>query len=113
MTDQKAGIHLEDKIYNALDHNLAYEQGSCYNRGYMRRYNMQITYQPLWDLLKVRNMKKKDLIECADLTENLIANMGNNKYITMKNLRKICLALDCTPNDVFRFDDNIDESEGK
>ncbi|ALA95628.1 regulator [Leptotrichia sp. oral taxon 212] len=35
--------------------------------------------------------------------------MGKNKLIILKNLERICKALDCIPNDVFSFDDEYIE----
>lgn len=37
------------------------------------------------------------------LTSNVMAQMSKNKGITFKNLKRICKALDCTPNDVISF----------
>ena len=45
----------------------------------------------------------------AGLTTNVMAQMGKDKPITFKNLERICKALDCTPNDVFSFDDKYVE----
>ena len=45
----------------------------------------------------------------AGLTTNVMAQVGKNKPITMKNLEGICKALDCTPDDVFSFDDEYEE----
>lgn len=45
----------------------------------------------------------------ADLTTNVMAQMGKDKPITLKNLERICKVLDCTPNDVFSFDDKYVE----
>lgn len=64
---------------------------------------MNISYEPLWNLLKSRNMKKKDLLEKANLTTNCIANMGKNEYVSLRNIEKICIALCCKPNDVIDF----------
>ncbi|MBD8048125.1 helix-turn-helix domain-containing protein [Clostridium faecium] len=64
---------------------------------------MAVSYKPLWIELAKRDLRKKDIQIMANLTSNLIANMGKNEYISMKNLEKICKALDCTPNDVFEF----------
>lgn len=61
---------------------------------------MNISYEPLWKLLKSRNMNKKDLLEKANLTTNRIANMAKNEYISLRNIEKICLALDCKVEDV-------------
>lgn len=64
---------------------------------------MAVSYKPLWIELAKRDLRKKDIQIMANLTSNLIANMGKNEYISMKNLEKICKALDCTPNDVLEF----------
>lgn len=64
---------------------------------------MKVSYQPLWNILKNKKMKKKDLIKIANLSENCVANMGNNKYVSMTNIGRICVALKCTPNDIFQF----------
>lgn len=44
---------------------------------------MHISYQPLWDTLKERGMRKEDLRLSAGLTTNMIANMGKGKHISM------------------------------
>ncbi len=67
---------------------------------------MSLNYKPLWKQLSEKNLKKVQVIKMAKLTTNVMANMGKNKPITMKNLEKICNALECTPNDVFSFDDS-------
>ncbi|MDW2921769.1 helix-turn-helix transcriptional regulator [Mesomycoplasma ovipneumoniae] len=64
---------------------------------------MSISYEPLWNLLKSRNMKKKDLLEKANLTTNCIANMSKNEYISLKNIKKICEALQCNVEQVISF----------
>ncbi|WP_423901353.1 helix-turn-helix domain-containing protein [Eggerthia catenaformis] len=50
-------------------------------------------------------MKRTDVIAMTDLTTNVMVQMGKSKPITLKNLERICKALDCTPNAVFSFDD--------
>ena len=70
---------------------------------------MALNYKPLWILLAKKSLKKTDVIVMAGITTNVMAQMGKNKPITLKNLEKICKALDCTPNDVFFFDDEYVE----
>ena len=48
---------------------------------------MQISYQPLWNLLETKKMKKKDLMKIADMSAN------------------------CTPNEVIEF--RPDKKEGE
>ena len=47
---------------------------------------MHISYQPLWNTLKERGMRKEDLRLAAGLTTNMIANMGKGEHISMKTL---------------------------
>ena len=64
---------------------------------------MHISYQPLWNTLKERNMRKEDLRLAAGLTTNQIANMGKGLHISMETLLRICGALDCDISDVIEL----------
>ena len=66
---------------------------------------MHISYQPLWNTLKERNMRKEDLRLAAGLTTNQIANMGKGLHISMETLLRICGALDCDISDVIEVNE--------
>ena len=69
---------------------------------------MHISYQPLWNTLKERGMRKEDLRLAAGLTTNMIANMGKGKNISMETLVRICEALNCgIMNVIILEQDNI------
>ena len=69
---------------------------------------MHIRYQPLWNTLKERGMRKEDLRLAAGLTTNMIANMGKGKNISMETLVRICEALNCGIMNVIKLEqDNI------
>ena len=69
---------------------------------------MHISYQPLWNTLKERGMRKEDLRLAAGLTTNVIANMGKGKNISMETLVRICEALNCGIMNVIKLEqDNI------
>ena len=69
---------------------------------------MHISYQPLWNTLKERGMRKEDLRLAAGLTTNMIANMGKGKNISMETLVRICEALNCGIMNVITLEqDNI------
>ena len=73
---------------------------------------MNISYQPLWNTLKERGMRKEDLRLAAGLTTNMIANMGKGKNISMETLVSICEALNCGILDVIELEqDEINESD--
>ena len=69
---------------------------------------MHISYQPLWNTLKERGMRKEDLRLAAGLTTNMIANMGKGKNISMETLVRVCEALNCGIMNVIKLEqDNI------
>ena len=69
---------------------------------------MHISYQPLWNTLKERGMRKEDLRLAAGLTTNMIDNMGKGKNISMETLVRICEALNCGIMNVIKLEqDNI------
>ena len=72
---------------------------------------MALNYKPLWIQLAKKGLRKIDVIAMANLTTNVMAQMGKNKPITLKNLERLCKALDCTPNDVISFDDDYGKEE--
>ena len=65
---------------------------------------MHISYQPLWNTLKERGMRKEDLRLAAGLTTNMIANMGKGKNISMETLVRICKTLNCGILDVIELE---------
>ena len=65
---------------------------------------MYISYQPLWNTLKERGMRKEDLRLAAGLTTNIIANMGKGEHISMKTLLRICETLHCGILDVIELE---------
>ncbi|MDO4792661.1 MAG: helix-turn-helix transcriptional regulator [Filifactor alocis] len=55
----------------------------------------------LWIRLIEKNMKRTDLIKLTGITSNSLAGMGKDEYISMKNLERICRAMNFTPSDIF------------
>jgi len=90
--------------------NIVETQDFCYNgskildNGEKGGKPMHISYQPLWNTLKERGMRKEDLRLAAGLTTNMIANMGKGEHISMKTLLRICGALNCDISDVIALE---------
>lgn len=61
---------------------------------------MRFSYKPLWKLLIDREMKKKDLCQVAGISPASVTKMGKGGDVTTETLEKICLALDCSVNDI-------------
>lgn len=66
---------------------------------------MGVNYRPLWIELAKRQMKKTEFQEVAGISSNLVAKMGKNEYISMKNLEKICRTMNLSPCEIIEFKD--------
>lgn len=66
-----------------------------------------ISYKPLWVTMADRELKKKDLIEIADISSATVAKMGKNEYVALEIIDKICTALDCEITDVVAHIKNV------
>lgn len=64
---------------------------------------MTISYDRLWKLLIDKKMKKVDLMKKAKISSNALAHLGKNESVSIVVIGKICLALDCTPNEILEF----------
>ena len=64
---------------------------------------MAISYKKLWKLLIDKDMKKKDLQKAANLTSYAMNRLSRDENVTTEILGKVCLALDCTTDDIMEF----------
>ena len=61
---------------------------------------MYLTYEPLWNTLKSRKMKKTDLCDIAGLSRSTLAKMGKEEYVALEVVERICKGLMCQVGDV-------------
>ena len=61
---------------------------------------MKLTYDPLWNTLKSREMKKTDLCDMAGLSRSTLAKMGKEEYVALEVVERICNGLSCHIQDV-------------
>ena len=64
---------------------------------------MSVSYKKLWKLLIDKDMKKKDLKDCANLSPTIIAKLSKNKNVSMDVLIRICTAFRCDISDIMEF----------
>ena len=62
-----------------------------------------LSYAPLWDTMKERGITTYTLITKHNINPRTINNLKHHRSITMDTLEKLCLILDCSPNDVVSF----------
>ena len=61
---------------------------------------MAISYNKLWKLLIDKNMTKTDLKNVTGMNSVTLANMGKDKFVSLRMIDKICDELDCDVNDI-------------
>lgn len=65
-----------------------------------------LDYSPLWDTLKKQNKSQYELINNG-IDKRTMDQLRHNRNVTALTLEKICRILNCTPNDVLTFKDEI------
>ena len=66
----------------------------------------------LWKLLIDKDMKKRDLEQAAGISHYTINKLNRGDNITTEIIEKICLALDCTPDQMMEIiPNNPDEKK--
>ena len=65
-----------------------------------------ISYDPLWETLKKKKVSKYALVTKHGLSNGTIDRLRANEHISTHTIEKLCKALNCTPNDIFKITDN-------
>lgn len=74
---------------------------------------MGVSYKKLQHILIEREISNSQLMRLANISANIISKIKNGQYIALDKVESICIALDCTPNDILIFtpDDNPNNTE--
>ena len=62
-----------------------------------------ISYEPLWETMKEKGFTTYKLINQYGINPNTITCLKHNRYISTFTLEKLCIILDCSPNDIIRI----------
>lgn len=63
-----------------------------------------VSYAPLWELMKEKKITTYALIEHYKIDSKTIYNLKHNKNISTATLERLCGILECTPNDILKFE---------
>lgn len=66
---------------------------------------MAASYKKLWKLLIDKDMKKKDLIERAEVSKYTIRKLTRGENVTTDVLIRICKVLECDIGDIMEIVD--------
>ena len=62
---------------------------------------MSVSYKKLWKLLIDLGLTKSKFRELAKISPSTLYKLNKSEYVSLEIIERICLSLDCTPNDVF------------
>ncbi len=61
-----------------------------------------LDYSPLWQTCKAKGISQYDLLNMG-VTRSVMQRLRKNKNMTLYTLERLCDILDCTPNDIIKF----------
>lgn len=61
---------------------------------------MNVSYKKLFKLLIDKEIKKTVFAKNANISQNTLAKLSKNEYVSMEVLVKICTYLNCTFDDI-------------
>ena len=61
-------------------------------------------YNPLWETMKKKEITQYQLIKDYHFSTGTLDALRKNKSVTVYTLEKLCLILDCKPNDILQID---------
>ena len=61
---------------------------------------MAFSYKPLWKLLIDKDIKRRRLIEIANISPSTLYQLSIDSYVALIVLDRICTALDCEIQDI-------------
>ena len=65
-----------------------------------------LDYSPLWETLKKQGKSQYVLIDNG-IGKRTMDQLRHNRNITALTMEKICRILNCTPNDILAFQDEV------
>lgn len=70
---------------------------------------MAVSYKRLWHILLDRDMKKKDLMKKAHISDYTVRKLNRGDNVTTDVLVRICRALNCSLDDIMEILPEEDE----
>ena len=64
---------------------------------------MAVSYKRLQHLLIEKDISTAELMRRAKVSANIVTKIKNGQYMALDKVESICVALDCTPNDILEF----------
>ena len=66
----------------------------------LEEFVLSRSYNKLWKLMIDKKINKTQLCKAAGITTNAMAKLGRDETVTQETLERICVALNCTLDDI-------------
>lgn len=63
-----------------------------------------LDYSPLWKTMEDKGITQYKMIELG-IDRRILDSLRKNRNITLLTVEKLCKVLDCSPNDIVKFND--------
>ncbi len=64
---------------------------------------MAVSYKRLLHLMIEKDISSAELMRKANISANFISKIKNGQYMALDKVESICVAMNCTPNDILEF----------
>ena len=64
---------------------------------------MAVSYKRLQILMIEKDISNAELMRRANISANIITKIKNGQYMALDKVESICIAMECTPNDMIKF----------
>ncbi|MBQ8144204.1 MAG: helix-turn-helix transcriptional regulator [Butyricicoccus sp.] len=64
---------------------------------------MPVSYQKLFELMKIKGIKKIDLRNTYGINPKTVDSLVNNRSVTVDTIMQLCKILDCQPGDLMEY----------
>ena len=64
---------------------------------------MPISYQKLFELMKIKGIKKIDLRNKYGINPKTVDSLVNNRSVTVETIMQLCRILECQPGDLMEY----------
>lgn len=64
---------------------------------------MSVSYKRLLHLMIEKDVSNAELMRKANISANIISKIKTGQYMALDKVESICIAMDCTPNDILEF----------
>lgn len=68
-----------------------------------KRYKGNVSYRKLWNLMRERGLRKRNLREDYKMSPTLIKRLTDNANVAVDTIMHLCEILNCQPDDIMEY----------